>query len=441
MIPLSRRTLAVIFFTLLLIALVNFSWWLFYDRTESSFENQLSRRLSSIAHLGASAFSPELINSLLGGSLSAYDSTLNIIDYIRDSDSLSEVFVITPDYSYLATTLLSADSNYYLGALNGRYIDSALDQPGGLPVVTDGYRVGDIFLRSAFVPLTDTSGLPAAVLGVEADVDYTDDLLNLRRNLYLSTAISIGAGLLFGFFFFLIQRRINASEQSVFMAQSQANLGRMVAVVSHEIKNPLMIIRASAERLKKSSVTLEAGFILEETDRLNGIVTGYLDFSTGRKTLKIETVNLNDIVRKIIEQFTPRFSHEKISLTLTPCPGVLLVSADPSALRQVIINLIFNAADAVRGKENGTIIVGCESQNGRALTSVTDNGPGMNRKALKSLFEPFYTTKTTGSGLGLFLSRRLVTEMSGEISAQSKPGGPTIFAVALPEADNKMSPK
>nr|MBN2277667.1 HAMP domain-containing histidine kinase [candidate division Zixibacteria bacterium] len=441
MIPFRKRTAAVIIFTALIIILVNVAWWLFYSTTGKRFEYQLSHRLESVARLGAAWISPELAESLKAGYLSAYDSTLGILGRIMAADSLSEVFIIDNEYHYMATTLLEADSIYYLAPLNDVYIDSVFtlnllnpDRPGEATVVTDGYRVGDIVLKSAFTPIFDSTGLPIAVLGIEADVDYTGVLIDLRRNLYLSSLFSICGGLLFGFFFFLVQRRINAAERSLFMAQSQANLGRMVAVVSHEIKNPLMIIRASAERLKKSGLT-EADFIIEETDRLNGIVSAYLDFASGKKILKNEKIEIGTLLDRIAEQFHPRLIQDGISLAVDKSSGPIAATADPAALRQVIINLVLNGAEAVRGISGAEVSLGYGLSGGRVVLSVKDNGRGMDQNQIKSIFEPFYTTGTTGSGLGLYLSRTLIEQMQGEITVVSCPGGPTIFRVVLPGAD------
>ena len=442
MIPFRRRTAAVIVFTALIIILVNIAWWLFYSETEKSFENQLSHRLASLARMGSALMGPELVVSLGEGFLSAYDSTLDIIGNIRDADSLSEVFVIDPDYGYLATTLIEPDSVYYLAALNRTYIDSVFSQnwlpaenePDIRALVTKSYRVGEVYLKSAFAPLYDTAGTVAAVLGVEADVDYTSVLLGLRNNLYLSSIVSVAAGIIFGFFFFLIQRRINATERSLFLSQAQANLGRMVAVVSHEIKNPLMIMRASAERLEKSGLK-EAQFIIEETDRLNNIVTGYLDFASGKRTLSLERVDLRKMLSSITEQFIPRLAREGVILASVGPTNAVPATADPVALRQVIINLILNGAEASKGMKNACVNVSCAVGSSQPMIEVKDNGKGMSAGEQKSIFEPFYTTKTTGSGLGLFLSRSLIRQMGGEIILQSKKGGPTLFRVTLPPAD------
>lgn len=442
MVPFRKRTVAIILFTILIIFLVNLAWWMFYKNTAQSFEFQLSHRLAALATLGATGLSLETTTALHDGYLSAYDITLEWLEKVRRADSLSEVFIIDSDYHYLATTLPESDSIYYLSALNGRQIDSIFligwsgneETSDRQVIVSDGYYVGDIILKSAFAPLYDSLGIVIAVLGVEADVDYSEALFGLRRNLYFSTIISICGGLIFGFFFFMIQRRINSAERSLFLSQAQANLGRMVAVVSHEIKNPLMIIRASAERLQKKG-DREAGFIVEETDRLNNIVTGYLDFAGGKRKMNLQKVNAEKIIRSVVDQFSPQLARDKIILKFDSEINSPDIKADEVALRQVLINLILNGAEAVRAVDNGTIDIGCNNESGQLVIQITDNGDGIDKKKKKMIFEPFFTTRTTGSGLGLFHSRRLVREMGGDIDVISKTGGPTIFSVRLPLAD------
>jgi signal transduction histidine kinase len=276
------------------------------------------------------------------------------------------------------------------------------------------------------------------VLGVEADVDYTAVLIDLRRNLYLSTFISAGAGLVFGLFFFFIQRRLNAAEKSLLLARSQAALGRMVAVVSHEIKNPLMIIRGSAERLRKTG-RREAEFIVEETDRLNRIVTAYLDFASGKNKLTTGDIDIPEFLEKIKNQFQNELALKQVALKVAPPPAEIKALADPAALRQVLINLILNGAEAAASRPDGEVILKCRQTEESIIIEIADTGPGINQKEIEAIFEPFYTTRTSGSGLGLFHSRRLIENMHGKITVKSKTGGPTTFLVHLPPADKGLS--
>ena len=100
----------VIIFTAAVIVLVNIVWWLSFSETQKRFESQLSRRLSATARLGASSLTPDLTSRLAAGDLAAYDSALEIIENIAAVDSLSEVFIVAPDYMYLATTLMTEDT-------------------------------------------------------------------------------------------------------------------------------------------------------------------------------------------------------------------------------------------------------------------------------------------------------------------------------------------
>ncbi|UCD94236.1 MAG: HAMP domain-containing histidine kinase, partial [Candidatus Zixiibacteriota bacterium] len=178
-----------------------------------------------------------------------------------------------------------------------------------------------------------------------------------------------------------------------------------------------------------------AQFIIEETDRLNNIVTGYLDFASGKRTLNLRKVDLKKMLSSITEQFIPRLAREGVILASVGPVTQVPATADPVALRQVIINLILNAAEASRGMKNACVNVSCAVGSSQPTIEVKDNGRGMSAREQKSIFEPFYTTKTTGSGLGLFLSRNLVRQMGGEIELESKKGGPTLFRVTLPPAD------
>ena len=196
-----------------------------------------------------------------------------------------------------------------------------------------------------------------------------------------------------------------------------------------------MIIRAAAERLKKtgenSADIPETGFILEEVDRLNEIVTGYLDFASGRKPLVKQVVDLTETVKRLAYQFSPGFRKDDISLNLKIDDNKHETEADPIAVRQIIINLLLNAADASKKAANPEIRVSITEDNGRNVISVVDNGPGIEPDKSKTVFEPFYTTSPTGSGLGLYLSKKLAEDMGGSINFDSRPGGPTTFSLTL----------
>jgi len=436
----SKRLLLVVLFTVVLIAMVNLVWWLFYDRTERQLDQQLSRRLSAVASTGAVTIEPD---KLLLLSLDDFDSRLEIEDLlegIRAADSLSEVFIIDEDYRYLATTLVDSDTTYFLAGLNDVYIDSLFYGYDATSIASTLYRTGDLYLKSAFVPLYDGDGLVAAVLGVEASVDYFDALADLRRNLYLSSAISIIGGLLFGLLFILLQRRLNAAQRVAFLSETHAHLGRMVAVVSHEIKNPLMIMRASAERLAKKSDAPEAGFLTEEIDRLDRIVTGYLDFARGSgESFHLagyapEKIDMAEFIANLKKHFEDNYPDHEVVWIEQPVGPQIILHGYRQPLRQLLLNLLINGAESCRAVsrpiELGLSVAG---ESGRVIIGVIDHGAGLKKKELAKLFEPFHTTRRSGSGLGLYLSKKIVEEMGGRIHIESVKDQRTEVIINLPD--------
>jgi signal transduction histidine kinase len=435
----SRKLIVIVAFTIILIALVNMAWWLFYDRTEAMLDSQLSRRLLAIAHTAAVPMTPELIENLAVGDFKAYFEVVEILNKARAADSLSEIFIIGEDYSYLASTNAEIDSLYFLAELNSPYIDSIFLGLTERGLATPSHQTGSVFLKSAFAPLTDDDGGVLAVLGVEANVDYFTDLADLRTNLYYSTALSLTGGVLFGILFLLAQRRMNRLQQSLFMNETQAYLGRMVAIVAHEVRNPLMIIRASAERLTKKHHAVESEFIVDEVDRLNQIVTGYLDISKGDtegsllKTEKIVPVQINELVASLQKHLRDKYAGHEIEWLGSEIPPGLTIKGYPGPLRQVLLNLLINGADACLGAAL-PVAIGIEVRpvsDGIELT-VTDRGPGMAKRDVARAGELFNTTKQTGSGLGLYLSRKIVVEMGARIDIHSRRGDGTKVVIRLP---------
>jgi signal transduction histidine kinase len=434
----SRKLFAAAFFAAVLIAVVNVVWWLFYDRTARILDQQLSRRLSAIAQTAAIALPTELVENIALGDLDAYARVTEILERVRSSDSLAEVFIVDENYTYLATTALDADSVYFLTELNGRYIDSLFFGFTAPAIATPSYKTGGIYLKTAFVPLHDSDGYVRAVLGVEANVDYFDALHALKRNLYYSSGLSILGGIVFGILFLFFQRRAHLAERQLFLAETHAYLGRMVAVVSHEIKNPLMIIRASAERLLKKQKSTESAFIVEEIDRLNDIVTGYLDFAKAGGSIlagdRVEPINLSELVANVRNHFEQRYADIHVEWLDGDIPPDLTFNGYRRSLRQVLLNLLVNGAEACLGASQPVMVgISAEDRGSKVTIRVTDKGPGIDKKELKRVFTPFYTTKQGGSGLGLYLCKRIVNEMGGEISIKSMPGRQTEVILTLPK--------
>jgi signal transduction histidine kinase len=227
-----------------------------------------------------------------------------------------------------------------------------------------------------------------------------------------------------------------------------AALGQMAAGLAHEVKNPLGAIKGAAQllsdpldRTRLGSVELEfVGIILEEVERLDRVVGSVLDYARPSKG-ELGAVDLNAVVRRTVTLLaTDRAEDCEI---VTQLSGDLPpVRADAEQLRQVLINLVRNAVQAMGGQGTVQVSTAIHAEPPAAISSapagewaevsVRDAGPGIAPQVLKNLFVPFFTTKDRGTGLGLAISQRMVEDMGGRIEVMSHLGDGATFTVLLP---------
>src|SRR3989475_8078980 len=236
--------------------------------------------------------------------------------------------------------------------------------------------------------------------------------------------------------------RDRAEEQGRFAAA-----GELLGGVAHEVNNPLMAIASHAElRLADANLSAEQRnemqSILRQAQRAAKLLRGLLRFvRAGEK--RSATVNMNDVVRSAIDLVSYRFSIDEISIEGRLDPELPTIVGDANRLEQVIVNLLSNALDALRGvKPPRRLIVDSftDDTGGRVCVTVTDNGPGVAPEIAPRLFRPFASTKgVRGTGLGLYISRQLVREAQGELDLvkHSESGGGGGFLVWFPRAAHR----
>ncbi len=237
--------------------------------------------------------------------------------------------------------------------------------------------------------------------------------------------------------------RDRAEEQGRFAAA-----GELLAGVAHEVNNPLMAIAAHAElRLADTDVSDEARVemqsILRQARRASKLLRGLLRFvRAGEK--RAAHVNLNDVVRSAIDLVSYRFTVDEISIEGRLDPNLPAVHGDANRLEQVLVNLLSNALDALRGvKPPRRLVVDSFVDDGRVCVAVADNGPGVAPEIAERLFRPFATTKgRRGTGLGLYISRQLVREAAGDLGLDPSmaPGRGARFLLWLPSAPTAAPP-
>ena len=246
-----------------------------------------------------------------------------------------------------------------------------------------------------------------------------------------------------------------------------AALGSMAAGLAHEVKNPLGAIKGAAQLLEEVGASTPddpaarefVGIILEEVNRLDRVVGSFLDYARPHAGNPIP-LDLNAAVRRTVQILSSQITDDAIELRLDLIEPLPRTRMDPEKFRQVLMNLVQNAIQAMDGRGKVTVSTSVRrSMRGRmahdlaspgprrSLTDETelvevgvrDTGPGISPKVLRNLFVPFFTTKTQGTGLGLAISQSIVQNAGGTIEVHSQPGAGTTFTIVLPTASESLS--
>ena len=227
--------------------------------------------------------------------------------------------------------------------------------------------------------------------------------------------------------------QIHEAEEAVRRSDRLAALGQLSAGLAHELRNPLGTIKASAEMLgpnlhAENEVAREvAGFISSEVDRANSLITRFLQFARPLQ-VRLEKADLTHVLDRAIAMAAreaPGIAiYKNFSPEIPPFP------LDAELMERVFYNLVLNAAQA--SPPGGAVTVKTRSAGGTAEIAVIDRGSGIEDRHLDSIFNPFFTTKPTGVGLGLAIVAKIVDEHGGKITVESEPAKGSVFRVLLP---------
>lgn len=238
---------------------------------------------------------------------------------------------------------------------------------------------------------------------------------------------------------FLIDRewktRQRESETRLQLERSQklSIVGQVAAGVAHELKNPLASIKGAVEIICDDTTARhdrdEFREILQrEIRRIDGTVSEFLQFARP-KPVKKERLDLTELLRAALKQIEAQAKKAGVTIGLEES-GAIEVSGDREKLHQLILNLLLNAIQASRA--GGTIDASLTNEGGLAVLAVSDSGEGIAPENLERVFEPFFTTRASGSGLGLPIARSIVDAHEGAIKMESRPGEGTKVTVCLP---------
>jgi len=292
-------------------------------------------------------------------------------------------------------------------------------------------------------PLSRISG---PVLGVvEIVQDLTDDYKAIFDfQIRVITTSSVVMGALFLALLFVVKRgesiiekraqeRLKLKEQ-LSRAEHLSTLGEMVAGISHEIRNPLGIIKSSSELLKKKMAEYDPSnsipdIIIEESIRLNNIITDFLNFAKP-KIPNLMACNVETVLEKNINFLASHTEKEGYAVEKNYDNNIPEITADSDMLYQAFLNILINAMQAM--PEGGKIHVAVQSTDNTVKIFFEDEGEGISQDIMEKIWDPFFTTKAKGTGLGLGIVKNIIESHNGGIQISARPGAGARVKVELP---------
>jgi signal transduction histidine kinase len=225
------------------------------------------------------------------------------------------------------------------------------------------------------------------------------------------------------------------SQERLLRSERFAAVGEAAAYVSHEIKNPLMVIGGLANQVERRlpedpAAQEKLRIIQNEVKRLESFLGELRDFLRPVQPCKQE-IDLNQVIQDVRALMGDAIEERGVSLETRLDRNLPPIEADPNQLEQVLLNLVKNALEATEVK--GTILLSSGAQDGQVWFSVQDTGKGMAEDVQEKIFHPFYTTKDKGTGLGLAVINKIVTDHHGTITVDSVAGSGSTFTVRLPK--------
>jgi signal transduction histidine kinase len=432
-----RRRLAGLLIVLgLLLVVVNVSQWYQHARLRERLDRELADRLLGVVEVAALGVDGEMLRrwSAWGVDADEEDRLRDRLEQVTLAGAVSSVFLIDPDGGSildLSEVLERGEPNPLL----------ALDRPAftlaaaGIAAASKLRALDGQYLKAAYAPIETDDGEVVAVLGVEGAASLFEVLDSIRRTMVLVAAGSVLGIVVLGWILVRVSDSLARAERELLRAETLTSMGRMTAGIAHEVRNPLGIIRATAERLRRrlgddQRARASADSIIEEVDRLSEVVTGYLNFAT-EKPGELGRVDLVQIVRRTLRLIEDELDGVGLSTELEVAEAP--IRGDAARLHQVLLNLMLNARQAMPdGGELRIVLSAPDGDPPRFRLGIVDDGVGIARTQLAEIWRPFYTSKPEGSGLGLPIVRRIIEEHGGTVQIDSEVGQGTTVTLELP---------
>ncbi len=342
---------------------------------------------------------------------------------------------------------------YYQDAIKGK-ASSRLIQRGNLIETLIGFpkesKIITFAPLRARIPLSTTAGPVGGVVEIVQDLSEDYKWIFKFQILVISTG-AVVMGTLLLILIFVVKRgetiiqhraleRIRLKEQ-LSRAEHLSSLGEMVAAVSHEIRNPLGIIKSSAELLKKKTAKSDPNntipqIVIEESERLNNIITDFLNFARPRKPNLIQC-RVEEVIDKNIAFLSSQIKRQNYHIDTDYDQHLPEIIADTDMLYQAFLNILINAMQAMPG--GGKIKIAVLSKPKWITIMFADKGQGIPDEIIDKIWSPFFTTKEKGTGLGLGIVRNIVESHEGNIQIENRSTSGARITINLPMDPEKLS--
>ncbi len=229
-------------------------------------------------------------------------------------------------------------------------------------------------------------------------------------------------------------RELRETQGKLVQTEKLAAIGEVAAHVAHEIRNPLVTIGGFARSIRRQlgdehPTIRSVDIIVEEVARLEKILANVMDFSKPSAPWKRPT-KINQVIQNTCVLLSNQFESRQIELVQSLDPNVPLVMVDGEQIKQALLNILKNAAESIENE--GRVIVTSRAERGNVWIDVSDTGKGVPEDMIPNLFDPFFTTRPDGTGLGLAVTRKIIVDHGGDIDVKSKLGVGTTFTISLP---------
>ena len=428
---------SIVIFTVLLLLAFNFGSWLFLKQMDDFLEQELEKRLTSIARLAQRNIDKKYIDDLLLNNEPEF-ALFFIGQDLRelvDKEELQAAFIIDRDFQVLldgGSEFVLNQRRTYLEQDSAAIEKAWLDTIAVSPIhIVEGNR-----FKNVYAPLKDGFMEIQALLVLEANANFFEILGLFKRGLVVGGLISFGLIIVFSFFISWMITLLIRTHESLRQSEKLAAMGQMAASMAHEIRNPLGIIKSTSDVLKEKYAEEKKDalfdYISDEVLRLNHLVNNFLSFTREPK-LNPKQADLSLIIKKVVAAMEREKQDKEIEIQIIQEDEIEPFDFDEDAIQQVIFNLLINSIQAIEIK--GKIEINLKKNDLKGVSfaefTITDNGRGI-QDDLNKIFEPFYTTKSSGSGLGLAISKQIVEKHGGWIEIESRLNQGTTFQFYLP---------